>query len=351
MSLDRVVPPRAAKDSRSVPSQETKARVRAELSGPFAWPSSLLDATRPLHDLSAVVDLTRLSLTAAAANNQGNVVFTLVSKEYIQTGLHWIDAMRRLGLSNFMVIAGDEFTAAKLSGHDVHCVLARIDETGFDPSFVTHDGFSAKGLSMIALKFPITKFLLEQGYNVIFSDSDAIWLGDPMAYVSGFDIAFQRVAHHPPALSSLWSFAVCSGFLWFRGTPDVIRFVEQCIAEQRSLRCDQVAMNVALLEQDPQWVCEQDGWSPLGGDRQYDKEQRLAEFARYMRFPIEGAITRSNARLLALPHDKFWRHMWVERSMAGMVICHPNSPKNDAGKIRIFEELGIYFGPHVALKA
>ncbi len=94
-------------------------------------------------------------------------------------------------------------------------------------------------------------------------------------------------------------------------------------------------MNVALLEQDPQWVCEQDGWSPLGGDRHMAEGAAyfLAEFARYMRFPIEGAITQSNARLLALPHDKFWRHMSVERSMAGMVICHPNSPKNDAGKI------------------
>src|ERR1700722_2402142 len=189
MPSDRDIDRESATEPRSVPSGEARASIRAELAGPFMWPSSLTRVTRPLRDLGTVMDLGKLADVAAATANSGKTLgFTLISKEYIQTGLNWIHAMHRLGLNNFLIIAGDEFTCEKLDERGVPCVRADIDESEFDPSFVSHDGFSAKGLAMIALKFPVASFLLKCGYSVIFSDSDAIWLRDPMAYLRGPDI-------------------------------------------------------------------------------------------------------------------------------------------------------------------
>ena len=251
--------------------------------------------------------------------------------------------MRQLKLTNFFIVSGDKFTSERLDEIGVRSIRADIDESEFDPSFVTHDGFSAKGLAMIALKFPVTSFLLKCGYSVTFSDSDAIWLQDPMVYLRDADIAFQRVAHHPPLISSLWSFAACTGFVFFRHDAKTIAFLDQCISEHRSFRCDQVAMNLALLEGNSHWLCEPSGWTPPGGDIQYDKDQRLTTFANLVRFPIKGELRPSGLQALALPHDKFWRHFWVNSSLPDMVICHANSPKNDLEKMKTFDNLGINF--------
>src|ERR1700685_3956219 len=98
-------------NSCSAPDREATSRIRAELAESFMWPPSLMPLTTPLRDLSAVMDVGQLGDVATAINEQGEIIFTLISREYIHTGLNWICAMRRLGLTNFLVIAGDEFTA------------------------------------------------------------------------------------------------------------------------------------------------------------------------------------------------------------------------------------------------
>jgi hypothetical protein len=326
-----------------------KARIRAELARDFVWPSSLAAAAKPLHDLSAVMDLGKLADVAAAINSGKELGFTIISKEYIQTGLNWINAMQRLGLNNFFIVAGDKTTSEKLVERGIHSVRADIDEGGFDPSFVSHDGFSAKGLAMIALKFPVMEFLVKSGYSVTFSDADAVWLHSPAAYVRGADVAFQRVVYHPAAIARVWGFTACSGFVSFRHSTETIAFLDRCIVEQRSFRCDQVAMNVALLEEDPDWHCEHADWMlPVCGV-QHDRSSLEAAFAKCARSPIKGELRQGRIQVLALPHDKFWRHELVPHSLADMVICHPNSPKNDLEKMKIFDTMGLRFHPGIAV--
>jgi hypothetical protein len=335
-------------DIRPVPGDELKVRIRAELAGPFMWPSSLGPVARPLRDLSAVMDLGKLAGVAETINNRKEISFTIISKEYINTGLNWIYAMQRLGLNNYMIISGDKFTSEKLDELGIHSVRAEIDESEFDAAFVSHDGFSAKGLAMIALKFPVTNFLVKSGYSVVFSDADAIWLHDPMAYVRGADIAFQRVAYHPRPIASLWGFAACSGFVFFRHDIKTIAFLDRCIVEHQSFRCDQVAMNLALLDGEPSWHCEHADWSlPVGG-AQYDRGSLESAFAKCVKSPIKGAFRQGGLQVLALPHDKFWRHGLVTNSLSDMVICHPNSPKNDLGKMKIFDAMSLRFHPGTA---
>jgi Nucleotide-diphospho-sugar transferase len=335
---------------RSIPDAELKARIRAELACGFVWPSSLAAAAKPLYDLSAVMDLGKLANVAAAVNNGKELGFTIISKEYIQTGLNWINAMQRLGLSNFFIVAGDKTTSEKLDERGIHSVRADIDEGAFDPSFVSHDGFSAKGLAMIALKFPVMNFLVKSGYSVTFSDADAVWLDDPMAYVRGAGIAFQRVVYHPAPIARVWGFTACSGFVSFRHSINTIAFLDRCIVEQRSFRCDQVAMNVALLGEDPDWHCEHADWIlPVSGV-QHDRSGLEAAFAKCARSPITGELRHGRIQVLALPHDKFWRHGVVAHSLADTVICHPNSPKNDLEKMKIFDAMGLRFLPGIAVR-
>lgn len=332
--------------SRYVSDGELNARIGAELTHEFAWPPSMIPSARPLRDLGAVIDPDRLAEAAAAAASHGAyLTFTLVSKEYIQTGLNWVHAMRRLGRNDFLVICGDQFTYETLSGRGIHLVRAHLAESEFDRSSISRVGFSAKGLAMIALKFPVARFLVRAAYNVIFSDADAVWLRDPIPYLQGSDIAFQRIDHHPAPISRLWGFAACSGFVCFAHGAETTAFLDRCVEQHQSFHSDQVALNAALLQSEPCWRCDHADWIPPGDVGHHDRVTRQIAFAKVMRSPITGELGRDGLRLLALPHDTFWRHPWITDPAADMVICHPNSPKDDSEKMKILDALGVRFPP------
>jgi hypothetical protein len=335
----------AAADTQPVRDGMLKARIRTELATRFIWPPPLMAATRPLRDLAAVMDTGKLLAVAATVHDNREIGFTIISKEYIQTGLNWVYAMRRLGLKNFLIVAGDQTTADILDELGVANVVANVDDQGFDASFVSHDGFSAKGLSMIALKFPVARVLLAHGYSVVFSDADAVWLNDPMPYVRDADVAFQRVVYHPAPIAPLWGFTACTGFVAFRHAPNTIAFLDQCIIEQQSFRCDQVSLNLAMLEAEPDWHCDHADWSLPAAGARHDRSSLEAAFGKCAQAPIWGRLRDGGVRVLALPHDKFWRHGWVTSALPEMVVCHPNSPKNDLEKMKIFSAAGLRFAP------
>ena len=332
-------------DPKSVPNRELKANIRAELAVDLMWPSSLTRVAMPLHDLGAVMDLRRLSNIAAAAASRNELSFSIISKEYIETGLNWIHAMQRLGLDNYIIIAGDQFTSALLDERGIHNILAEIDESQFDVSFVSATGFSAKGLAVSAFKFPVARFLVKAGYSVVLSDADAVWLHDPMPYLRDTSVAFQRIVYHPPAIAGIWGFAACGGFISFRSGTKTISFLERCIEEQRLLFCDQVAMNLALLEGDPSWHCEHADWMLPTDTSKYDRGSLEAAFAKCVKSPIKGELRRGGLQVLALPHDKFWRHGLFAAPLQDMVVCHPNSPKDDLEKMKLLDAMGLRFQP------
>jgi hypothetical protein len=186
-------------------------------------------------------------------------------------------------------------------------------------------------------------FLVDSGYSVVLSDADAVWLRDPMPYLRGADVVFQRIAYHPPDIAKLWGFAGCGGFMSFRHAEKTISFLERCIQEHRLLFCDQVAFNLALLQGDPDWYCEAADWMLPAGDLQYSRAALEAAFIKLEGYAIKGHLRKDGLQLVALPHDKFWRHALVTHSLRDMVVCHPNSPKDDSEKMKLLTSMGLQF--------
>ncbi|HYZ23725.1 MAG TPA: putative nucleotide-diphospho-sugar transferase [Rhodopila sp.] len=323
----------------------TGNHVRTTLTSSYAWPPHMIAAAMPLYDLSAAMDLAALATTAARIHSGREIIFAIVSREYTRIGLNWVAAMRRLGLANFFIVACDEETAGRFSRRGVPNVLARIDEAGLDPSFVSTTGFSAKGLAVSTFKFPVAEFLVRAGYSVVMSDADAVWLRDAMPHLRGADVAFQRIVYHPPAITSLWGFAACGGFLSFRASAQVLVFIRNCIVEQRAIFCDQIAINMALVESGPDWRCVHPDWHVPPPGTLSDQARREALFARCAAAPITAELQDTGCRVLALPHDAFWRHSVVTPDPRTMIVGHPNSPKDDAEKIKLLESFNLRFVP------
>jgi hypothetical protein len=341
-------PPHAADsdsttDCPSTRNGELVAQLRAEFVERFAWPPALESVRSPLWDLGSVMDLARLSKVAADTCCDQEISFAIISREYLRTGLNWIAARRRLDSNNFLIIAGDRYTADTLDRQAIPNILAEIDESEFDTSFKSSTGFSAKGIAVSAFKFPVSCFLVKCGYSVVLSDADALWLRDPMPYLRSADIAFQRISVHPRAITSLWGFGACGGFISFRSSRGTVAFLERCIEENRQLFDDQVVMNLTLLAGDPHWHCEDPEWTLPDAVYQGDRSALQLAFAKYASRPIKGKLRAGNVHLLALPHDKFWRHELVVSPIDGMAVCHPNSPKDDLEKMRLFERIGLRF--------
>ncbi len=329
----------------SLLDRAAKDHIRAAASKDFRWTSDLESVRQTWNDLPSVIDPRELERQATRVQRDRTVCVTFISEQYLRVGMYWLGAMQRLGLGNLLVIAADEPTNAALTARGVACVRADLGEDQPDASFQSANGFTWKGLAMATLKLPVVRFLLARGCDVFLSDVDALWLQDPLPHCRGLaDIAFQRACYFPASLVQAWGFTVCSGFVYWRSGPGTIAFLDSCLNESREVQDDQIALNLALVEADAVWPHLELGTGASAWRPGASLEDIRASFATMARRPLRGWTRRFGLDLLALPHHQFWRHSLVTGTLADMVVCHPNSPKDELGKIKIFNAMGIRAG-------
>jgi Nucleotide-diphospho-sugar transferase len=305
------------------------------------WHESQAGAKKPLDDLNAVLDQTALFQLAEATHLGRTLTVSFLTKEYLSIGLTWIEAMKSIRLWNYIIIAGDRETSRTLKERDVSFIEALLDVAGADPSYLSPGGFTATGVAISAVKFPVVLSLLKGGFNVVLSDVDAIWFRNPMPVIGATaDMAFQRVARFPNAIVRYWGFAACGGFVFFRASAGGVALAEGCLREHRIVQDDQLAMNLALLENDIRWK-----QPDIRLDASSSLETRdiglEASFEAVARFPIEGKANLRPIAVEALAHHQFWRHDSVPFDPNEIIVCHPNSPKGETEKLNILMRRGV----------
>jgi Nucleotide-diphospho-sugar transferase len=305
------------------------------------WQESQAGAKKPLYDLSAVLDQKALHQLAEATHSGRGLTISFLTKDYLSVGITWVEAMKSIGLFNYIIVAGDVQTRQALQERGIPCIEAALDVGGADPDCRTLGGFTPTGLAVSALKFPVLLSLLKEGFDVIMSDVDAIWFRNPSPAIGATaDIAFQRIARFPNPIVRYWGFAACGGFIFFRATPGGVALAEDCLREERTVHDDQLAFNLALLNSEITWSHPNVTAEPSSIHGNRDAEV-AAFFEAAARIPIEGQSSLSRFVALALPHHQFWRHDLVPFDPKEIIVCHPNSPKSGAAKLDIFKRLGV----------
>lgn len=84
-------------------------------------------------------------------------------------------------------------------------------------------------------------------------------------------------------------------------------------------------------------------------DTLIDPTERETFFARTILRPIVGVLARSRGIVLALPHVRFWHHAFMSMDRNAIVVCHPNSPKDDGEKIEQLHNLDLDVDPDSVL--
>lgn len=259
------------------------------------------------------------------------VIFTVIDESYADLGRAWALSVRRASGMEPVFICSDRRAFEMLSGSGHVCEdasggqpMSRTGKSRYPDSTFPNDQASFTN----SLKMTTALAHLRQGRSVLYSDVDAIWLRDPVDDIlrDEADMAFQP-GSFPEEAKTAWGFSVCMGFFFMRPGAALVDLLETSI--RRFDGSDQRGLNLSLLE---------------GFDLRWESRPANWEHGR-----IEGGWTRSVAgrcgrtglRLSALPHAYYQRHGTRPETLGHAYICHPNSPKDPAAKIRILRELGI----------
>lgn len=79
--------------------------------------------------------------------------------------------------------------------------------------------------------------LLEQGFDLILSDIDAIWRKDPFQHISRLTSSSDIISSRgifPLAISSSWGAALCMGFIYFQSNAVVVDVLKETLRDMRS---------------------------------------------------------------------------------------------------------------------
>lgn len=261
-------------------------------------------------------------------------IFTVINEGYLRLGIAWAEGVRRVSRADPTFVCADRASLDVLQARGFECrdrqpeqVYSATGKTVFPGSSFPSDAAAY----VASLKMASALDMLVEGRPVLFSDVDAIWLGDPLADIARLeaDIVFQP-ASFPAAAKQAWGFAICTGFVAIRPSEPAIRLIRQ--ARDRFDGSDQRTLNSLLLQEyDLSWAARPEGWESC-------------ELSGGWTEPLHGACRKTGLTLAALPHAFYQRHGTTPEACGHAVICHPNSPKDEAEKLKVLQGLDLLAG-------
>ncbi len=108
----------------------------------------------------------------------------------------------------------------------------RLPRHGFNCSHVHHLPTVQGNNRLWLVRARVTKVLLEQGYDVLMTDSDALWLRNPFAAIARFpdsDVVASRAAF-PEDISAKLGATACMGFVYVRASNRTLLLWEELYA-------------------------------------------------------------------------------------------------------------------------
>jgi hypothetical protein len=276
-----------------------------------------------------------LEIAARRRSASGTIVYSVINGPYLRVALNWAAHLRDRGIEHVVIVATDTEAYEGLRAHGIATVLVtpRIGLARDRKSVET--GFASdSSIFVISLKFHVARELLDLGSSALFSDVDAIWQTDPHPLLDAMtgDLLFQ-VGSYPDDVRAAWGFTACTGFLVFRNSPVTRQVLDDaCRAfATEGEYDDQKTLNRVLLGG---YTIRWEGAPPA--------QWQHCALANGWTEPIRASSGHTTLRLVALPHAYFQRHKVTLEDMGHAVICHPNSPKNEADKIELFRALGLW---------
>ena len=215
-------------------------------------------------------------------------IITLSNFSYREIALNWVKHIENLGIENYEVVCANKpcyeylrEKGAKVSLSRRISLFRKADELRLrhkirrrterwlsafrltqykDKTKVKNraDSLSAWRTQWKCIwKLMVTQDFLAAGHDVILSDSDALWLKDPVEdlfYSNSNDVvASTERGANPPEFKEKYGYTLCPGWIGFRSNPKAIGLLDRVMAEAKRQRekSDQKAFNRFLMSRNP----------------------------------------------------------------------------------------------------
>lgn len=185
--------------------------------------------------------------TTEQINDLYNVIHTIVKDpsipivvvfadiQYKDVVRNWHAAIKKLDITNYIVIALDIETFNHLTNHEITTFLLPFDNDNKLDNLSNLWVFRMSILTIILNKF-----------NIIHSDADAIWLKDPIPQYflnTPFDFVCSQGTIHPFDIYQRWGFVMCCGLFYVKSNQKTIDLFKNIYEKVIDDKDDQVALN------------------------------------------------------------------------------------------------------------
>jgi len=246
------------------------------------------------------------------------IVLTFVSEDYIPVGQNWLRHVETISPDAKVLIIA----------------LDRATEAAFPDNLVQYNPADEEGLAPLwRHRIEVLRKFLDQGYDVIHSDADAVWVRDPLPFLSecNAEMIFSQGTVWPPDVHAHHGLVLCCGFFYLRNTPSVRSFLSEVSHRVSLEKDDQASINRLVDENGVTWRIE----------NPYNIDFRGKVFLASRK--MIQSVVAVGPSVAVLPHHLFPR--LVENLDQDVVVAHPLSEKNCEEKIEVLSKLGLWNVP------
>jgi rhamnogalacturonan II specific xylosyltransferase len=145
------------------------------------------------------------------ANSKHDVIATSVNAGYIDFAMNWICSISKLNITHFFFIATDEESYTYLHSRNYSVFLVKPTKIGEGNTEAVKYG-TVQYQELILQRTKLVNKVLQLGFNILLCDIDAVWLENPMPYLSkAYDVQAQQEADG----------RLCGGFMFLQATEGV----------------------------------------------------------------------------------------------------------------------------------
>jgi hypothetical protein len=180
----------------------------------------------------------------------------------------------------------------------------------------------------------IWALLAARDVEFINSDTDAVWLRDPISPYADrpFDMLFSQGTLLPLEAARAWGHVLCCGYFWVRPCAGVRRLLETLATSRADGFDDQVALNRLLVSAGTTWFS---GPGPPYGLQFYGRT-----FRAYPE-PISGFCRSLGLHLMLLPHRLFPR-LRADVDPRRAMVYHLYGGNDLAERVRLMRGAGCW---------
>lgn len=243
-------------------------------------------------------------------------ILSTVNAAYGDIADNWLEGIRRVErLDQVLLVALDEEARDRFSGRGVA---------------VEYRPYDGEGLSSLWIhRVEIIRDLLKQGRDVVHSDLDAVWIGDPIpALVSHQATAvFSQGTYWPPEAHEKLGFVLCCGLFLLKATPEAKAFAEDWVLAVKEHGDDQTALNLMVAKLGGRWVIEDP----------YTLSYQGRDFT-CSRNPMTADMR--GMPMAVAPHHQFPR---LVGTLDEVLVAHPLSGKTGHETRQVLTDKGLWF--------